>query len=149
VQNTTFHWRAHITNLLSTDYLQIIRKHLAPGGVFYYNTTESERVLQTGVTVFPYALRVKNFLAVSDSPLTVDQDAWRAVLVSYKIEGKPVLNLDVEQDRKTLAEVLAMADSLHQAGDPAKGEMEYGETIRARTRGQRIFTDDNMGAEWN
>jgi spermidine synthase len=149
VQNTTFHWRAHITNLLSVDYLRIIRQHLAAGGVFYYNTTDSDEVLQTGTAVFPYALRVVNFLAVSDSPLVVDREAWAKALVSYSIEGKPVLNLELARDRQVLADVLAMADSLGRPGSGASGAMEYGETIRRRTRGKRIFTDDNMGAEWN
>jgi spermidine synthase len=137
VQNTTFYWRAHITNLLSVDYLRIVRRHLSPGGVFYYNTTDSDEVLHTGTTVFPYALRVMNFLAVSDSPLAVDTAAWRKALVSYRIEGKPVLKLELARDRRTLADTLAMADT-----------MEYGDAIRLRTRGKRIFTDDNMGAEW-
>lgn len=148
VQNTTFHWRAHITNLLSVDYLRIIRQHLATRGVFYYNTTESDEVLHTGTAVFPYALRVLNFLAVSDSPLAVDKEAWRNALVSYRIEGKPVLNLELAHDRQTLSDVLAMADGI---GGPrsAANAMEYGDTIRLRTRDKRVFTDDNMGAEWN
>jgi hypothetical protein len=70
-------------------------------------------------------------------------------LVSYSIEGKPVLNLELARDRQVLADVLAMADSLGRPGSEASGAMEYGETIRRRTRGKRIFTDDNMGAEWN
>jgi len=148
VQNTTFHWRAHITNLLSVDYLRIIRKHLATGGVFYYNTTDSSDVLHTGTVVFPYALRVMNFLAVSDSPLVVDQEAWREALISYRIEGKPVLNLELAPDRQRLADVLAMADGLGQPGSGANAAMEYGDTIRLRTRDNRLFTDDNMGVEW-
>jgi spermidine synthase len=148
VQNTTFHWRAHITNLLSVDYLSIVRKHLAPGGVYYYNTTDSSDVLHTGTAVFPYALRVMNFLAVSDSPLVVDQEAWRKALVSYRIDGKPVLNLELARDRQRLAEVLAMAGGLGQPGSGANAAMEYGDSIRLRTRDKRLFTDDNMGVEW-
>jgi spermidine synthase len=148
VQNTTFHWRAHITNLLSVDYLRIIRQHLAAGGVYYYNTTDSSDVLHTGTAVFPYALRVMNFLAVSDSPLVVDQEAWRKALVSYRIDGKPVLNLELARDRQRLAEVLAMAGGLGQPGSGANATMEYGDSIRLRMRDKRLFTDDNMGVEW-
>src|SRR4029077_12887852 len=35
VMNTTYHWRDHSTNLLSTDFLAIGRRHLNPGGVFF------------------------------------------------------------------------------------------------------------------
>src|SRR5205814_7857201 len=41
VMNTTFHWRNHISNLLSTEFLQIAKAHLRPGGVLFYNTTGS------------------------------------------------------------------------------------------------------------
>ena len=40
LMNTTFNWRANISNLLSVEFLQILRNHLNPGGVAYYNTTE-------------------------------------------------------------------------------------------------------------
>src|SRR4029077_10905198 len=42
IANTSFHWRDHSSQLLSKDYLAIIKAHLQPGGVYYYNTTESE-----------------------------------------------------------------------------------------------------------
>src|SRR5262249_10232918 len=73
VQNTSFYWRDHVSELLSADYLRIIQSHLAKGGVYYYNTTGSDDVVATGLSVFPYGLRVANFLAVSSSPLTVDK----------------------------------------------------------------------------
>ena len=47
VQNTTFNWRMNVTNLLSVEYLEQMRKHMRPGGVFYYNTTGSPRVQAT------------------------------------------------------------------------------------------------------
>src|SRR6185503_1592083 len=72
LMNTTFHWRANNTNLLSVEFLQLARKHLNPGGVLYYNTTNSARVQLTGATVFPFALRIANFIAVSDSPIRFD-----------------------------------------------------------------------------
>ena len=93
VMNTMIHWREHSSNVLSVDFLQLARPHLLPGGVLYYNTTESGEVQLTGATVYPYALRVVNFLAVSDSPIQVDKDRWKRVLESYRIEGQPVFDL--------------------------------------------------------
>jgi spermidine synthase len=149
VMNSSFNWRAHMSNLLSADFLRIIRRHLTEGGAFYYNTTDSGEVQITGATVFPYALRVMNFLALSDSPLLVDKQAWRSALISYKIDGKPVLDLTRARDRQKLSEVLAMADSTSRPDLAAKAPMEYGDTIRQRNRDKRIITDDNMGTEWN
>lgn len=144
VMNTTFNWREHATNLLSAEFLQLIRHHLQPGGVFYYNTTGSDEVLITGTTQFPYALRVVNFLALSDRPLAIDKEAWRRALTAYRLDGVPVFDLNRPHDQKRLEEVLSTADS---AGDSAA--MEYAGTIRQRCRQKRIITDDNMGTEWS
>jgi predicted membrane-bound spermidine synthase len=149
VMNTTYNWRAHITNLLSVEFLQLVRRRLRDGGVLYYNTTGSEEVLLTGTSQFPYALRVLNFLALSDRPLIVDKEAWRRTLVSYRLDGKPVLDLTRRVDRARLDEVLATANSLNAPVDAATASMEYGPTIRARCQNRRVITDDNMGTEWD
>jgi spermidine synthase len=41
--NTTFHWRSNASNLLSVEFLELIRSHLNPGGFYFYNTTDSLR----------------------------------------------------------------------------------------------------------
>lgn len=151
VANATYNWRAHTTNLLSVEFLELIRRHLKPGGVHYYNTTGSERVLRTAATVFPYALRVANFVAVSDSPFKLDEERWRHILTSYRIDGKPVLDLSRPEHQERLEELLSLVKT---AETPTTGNsrlaftMEYADSIRRRTVGSRIITDDNMGTEW-
>jgi len=148
VMNTSYFWREHISNLLSTEFLQLARQHLLPGGVLYYNTTWSEEAQLTGATIYPYALRVINFLAVSDSPIYVDKDRWRTVLEQYAIDGQPVFNLTRPADRQRLFELLSLADSVHSKNADQPMAMEYADTLRQRCRGKRLITDDNMGAEW-
>jgi spermidine synthase len=147
VMNTSFAWRANISNLLSADFLGIVRKHLNPGGIHFYNTTQFGEAQLTGATVFPYALRVLSFMAVSDSPIVVDKERWRKNLIEYRIEGKPVLDLANPAHQKRLDEVLGIVDSLNGLGDDAHG-MESGESVRRRHAGKSIITDDNMGIEW-
>jgi spermidine synthase len=147
VMNTSFHWRAHMSNLLSADFLRMIRPHLAPGGVMYYNTTASGEVQLTGATVYPYALRVVNFLAVSDSPLTFDKAALKDALLAYRIDGTPVLDPSRDADRQKLDEMLGWADRFG-VPDAASAPVEYAPGIRQRNRDKRIVTDDNMGTEW-
>jgi spermidine synthase len=149
VMNTSFHWRAHMSNLLSVEFLRLVRSHLKPGGVFYYNTTGSPEVLLTGATVFPYSLRVWNFLAVSDRPIVVDKLRWEACLADYRIEGTRVFDLTDPTQRANLSEVVSLADTLG-SEDPAREKaMEWGDTIRRRFSGKRLVTDDNMGTEWD
>jgi len=147
VMNTTYHWRAHCTNLLSTDFLHLIRSHLAFGGALYYNTTGSGEVQITGATVFPYALRVLNFLAVSDQPLKFDSRALQDALLAYRIDGQPVLNLNRIPDRQKMEELLGWANAIG-SPDPRTAPIEFGPTLRQRLQGGRIITDDNMGTEW-
>jgi hypothetical protein len=108
LMNTTFSWREHATNLLSVEFLRLARQHLLPGGVLYYNTTGSEEAQVIGVTVFPYGLRVGNFLAVSDSPLTIDASRLRKTLLEYRIDGRPVLDPAVPDDARRLDEITSL-----------------------------------------
>jgi len=145
--NTSFYWRNHSTNLLSTDFLQIVRRHLRSRGVFFYNTTHSEDVVATGLSIFPYSLRVCNALALSDSPLKFDRQRWKSILLSYRIDRKPVVNANSLDQMKRLDAIVNIADA------PPIGEwdsIEGNEEMRQRLRNRNnlIITDDNMGLEW-
>lgn len=147
VMNTTWHWRAHSSSLLSREFLEIMRSHLKPGGVALYNTTESPEVQRTACVVYPHVVRVINNVIVSDSYLFPDRARWRETLLKYRIEGKPVLDLGVAEDRTTLENVLGLIDTLAEAA-PSYYAMESRSSILLRTEGVPIVTDDNMGTEW-
>ena len=145
VMNSTFYWRDHSANLLSADFLRMIRQHLNPGGLFLYNTTGSKEVVATGMSVFPYAMRVENALVVSDSPLTFDRERWRAVLLKCMIDGKPLINQNDPGQLDALERILRIPD------DPTGKQVfsiEQNDELRRRLEGLRVITDDNMGAEW-
>ncbi len=140
VMNTSQHWLAHASNLLSLDFLQLARRHLKPGGIHYYNTTYSKEALMTGLTVFPYGLRVVNFLAVSDRPIVFDKERFKATVANYRIDGKPVFDLETPAQRAALDRLLADWTGAE--------DLEGGESMREKFRGIGLITDDNMGVEW-
>lgn len=148
VMNTSYHWRSNASNILSADFLQLIRQHLNPGGVHFYNTTESDEALATGVKVFPYGMRLANFVVVSDSPLQLDPQRWLDVLKQYKIDGQPVFDLAQQQHLRRLGEVIGMINTLDRAVPGEFFTLESAPHIRTRTANARIITDDNMGTEW-
>jgi hypothetical protein len=77
VMNTTFHGRSNITNLLSEEFLKIIRSHLKSGGVMYYNTTRSEDVIFTAAQVYTHVVQYESFIAASDVPFDMsEQEVW-------------------------------------------------------------------------
>ncbi len=146
VMNTSWNWRAHSTNLLSREFLELARAHCNPGGLLYYNTTSSADVYKTAATVFPYALRVVNFVAVSDAPITLDPATFEQLLGEYRIEGAPVLDLALEGDRKALAAAGDLARSL--ASAPVDFGLEGRDSLLAANAAASVITDDNMATEW-
>jgi spermidine synthase len=147
VMNTTYNWRSNISNLLSVEFLQFVRQHLNPGGIEFFNATDSDEAYATAVRVFPYAMRLANFMVVSDSPLQLDAERWRAVLLRYTIDGKPVFDLSKEKDRHRFAEVMAMTTTMDRPSTEFF-TLESADHIRVRTIRARIITDDDMGTEW-
>lgn len=148
LMNTTYNWRANTSNLLSVEFMQILRQHLLPGGVAYYNTTSSGEVQLTGATSFQYALRLSNFLAVSDSPIVYDRTRLRQELARYTLDGRPVFNLSNEADRHTLESIVSVPYSKDETIGHLDQSIEDRSSLLARLRGKRLITDDNMGTEW-
>jgi spermidine synthase len=148
VMNTTWHWRAHTTNLLSVEFLQLMREHLNPGGVALYNTTGSPRVQRTACAVFPHVVRVLNNVIVSDSPLLPDRDAWRDTLLRYRIDGQPVIQPGRDDHQAELESILGLIDTMSD-DSPAFQAMELRSSILRRTEGAGLIRDDNMGTEWD
>jgi len=146
VMNTSFFWRDHSSDLLSVDFLKIIRQHLNAGGVFYYNTTGSEDVVATGLSVFPYGLRVVNFLAVSDSPISFSEARWISILRQYRIDNQLVFDPSSPKFEETLASYVALARALDKTR--AFRSLETSESLNRRLGNRLIITDDNMGWEW-
>jgi spermidine synthase len=149
VSNTTWYFRANAANLLSTDFLELIKRHLHPGGVFFYNTTNSARVQRTGCLAFPHGARFSNHMVVSESPIVWDFERWRRTLEAYRIDGQPVLQLDRSEDRAALDQLMSFEASMQNDAIPgAQKTIEPCREILVRTDGKKPVTDDNMGSEW-
>jgi SAM-dependent methyltransferase len=149
VSNTTYYFRANATNLLSTEFLMLIKRHLNPGGVFFYNTTNSDRVQRTGCLAFPHGARFVNHMVVSERPIAWDFARWRRVLESYRINGRTVFDLTRDTDRAELDRLMSWEASLSPGAARSDAwPIEHCPDILARTAGKLRMTDDNMGSEW-
>ncbi|MEA2746516.1 MAG: spermidine synthase [Myxococcales bacterium] len=146
VMNTTYHWRAHATSLLSMDFMEIARAHLEQGGFLFFNTTGSDDVMKTAMTAFPFGLRVYNFAAVSDSPIVYDSERFRRMLDAFRLDGEPVVDTSTEQGAQVMDDLMAYAETISQP--PQEEGLESRENILQRTRSALVITDDNMIPEW-
>ncbi|MBW2282306.1 MAG: hypothetical protein JRG82_16330 [Deltaproteobacteria bacterium] len=144
-QNTSQDYRANATNLLSMEFLALVRRHLQPGGVFYYNTQIARRSMRTACTAFPYGMRLHNHMAVSERPLDFDPDRLFETLARYEIDGQPVIDPDNARHRKQLR---IMRERMGTLGNDEEGYLEDCESILARTEGFPLVTDDNIATEW-
>jgi hypothetical protein len=149
ISNTTFHYRANTTNLLSVDFLEITRRHLNAGGIAFYNTTSSSRVQRTACSVFPFGARFTNHMVVSSAPIDWDFRRWRTTLEQYRIDGNSPFDASRAQaavvlDRWMSLESLLRREVHHTVADP----LETCPEILERTVGETTVTDDNMGTEW-
>jgi spermidine synthase len=133
--NMTFHWRDQAKNLLSDEFLRLCPAHLKEGGVFFYNTTQSEDVAYTAAQVFRYVARYANFVAASDRPFPDSTAQKRRNLLRFEQNGRPVF---AEED-PALREVL---DKL-----AASDLSDRAEALR-RQEGLWHIRDDNMAPEF-
>ncbi|MGE3622740.1 MAG: fused MFS/spermidine synthase, partial [Bdellovibrionales bacterium] len=91
IMNTSHYFRAHASSLLSAEFLELVKSHLKPGGIVFYNATDSRRVMRTACQVFPYGARFTNHMLVSNAPLDWDYARWRRKLEPYQIDDVPVV----------------------------------------------------------
>jgi len=82
-------------------------------------------------------VRVVNFAAVSDAPITFDRRRFREVLSRYTIDGRPALDLTTPQGLRRLEQ---LTDSI---------DIEDREGVLAKYGNATLVTDDNMYPEWH
>jgi SAM-dependent methyltransferase len=161
VSNTTFYFRANIGNLLSVEFLDLIKDHLKHDGVFFYKTTGSARIQRIACLSFPHGAQFTNHMVVSPSPIAWDFGRWRRTLENYRIkaalskQNAPISDdqiLEFEQlqvhqsDRIRDAERLFAQRLLDlDAGNLGGGFIHVRIDERTDARGQRIAQIGDIG----
>jgi len=93
--NTTFHWRANVTNLLSREFMVEIARHLEPKhGVLTFNTTQSLDAFRTASDVFPAVYRYAGFAYAGFDDFRVDAEVSRTRLSQVQVHGKPIFEAE-------------------------------------------------------
>lgn len=72
LMNTTWYWRAYASNLLSQNFLNIVKPHMKPDTILFYNTTQSADAYYTASKVFPYVYKYKFMVLNSMQPITLE-----------------------------------------------------------------------------
>lgn len=136
VMNTVLFWRSNSTNLLSREFLELCKRHLNPGGIVYYNTTEARDNVYTAAHVFSHVTMYMNFVAAGDAPFNLDYETRRQNLLKFiGADGKPIFaNPDPRYGQLLDALAHTPLDDIH---DRVLHENQWW-----------LITDDNMAPEF-
>ncbi len=93
VLNSTFHWREQATHLLSREFMRLLKRRLAPGGIVFLNTTRSYSSYLTVKSEFKHVLAGEIYIAASDAPIVPDRARFATALREMRIDGRKVFSL--------------------------------------------------------
>ncbi len=149
--NASYNWRTMATSLSSIEFLELIKKHLTPKGVFLLNTTDSKRIFRTAFDVFGEVNRVKNAVVSTQRSFDFSPERLREVLLRYRISGKPVIGQDNPEDMKRLEEIIASFTTEQDIDEDWIHTSVWNnhETLKKLVWNEKIITDDNLGEEYN
>lgn len=96
IMNTTWHWREHITNLLSVEYLNICKNSLNESGVMYWNTTGMRDIVFTAANVFEHVFTFENFVGASDAPFNMSYVEKKNNFLKFERDSKPIFEKNIK-----------------------------------------------------
>lgn len=90
IMNTTYHWRAYCSHLLSEEFLRLLKKHMTEQAVLEFNTTNSPDALKTANAVFKQAYLYENMVLAADFDWRQKLHQPEAVkkIAELKLDGK-------------------------------------------------------------
>jgi spermidine synthase len=141
IQNTTYNWRAYSDNLLSREFLLLLKQHMNPGAVLAYNTTESPYVLLTAENVFSYAFAYENLVIAADFDWRNKLQAPAAInkLAELNFDGKLLFPAGSES---------VIAKYLHEPLIDHNVLIDHFSNHHPDTFLPEIITDDNLLTEY-
>lgn len=150
IANATYHWREHASSLLSQEFMEQVKAHLNPGGIYLFNATGSDRAAKTALEVFPDCALLLNNLLASNAPLKYDKDRWRKTLASYHYNGKPLFDINDINEAEELEKIVSIIDNLGVRNVPTAQRLWNREILEQDpgTQKARPITDDNLGHEF-
>lgn len=139
VANATQHWRGYAANLLSREFVRLVKGSLEEGGIYVFNPTGSPSAMKTAVSEFRHSATLASAVAVSDAPISLSESRWRELLSGYRIDGRSVIDLETDQGRAMFEKLVADSGFI---ADTREGTLTFAADAT-------IVTDDNMFCEWH
>ena len=143
VMNTTFHWRAYITMLLSREFLDVLKSHMNPGAVLAYNSTYSWDAFRTAREVFDNIWCYGNFVIAGDGIVLPSEKEAIDRLAALRLDNRPLVDLSRPEVAARLKECMCNFEPYsaveNRAGRPLEVITEQNMLTEYRF-GKSIFT---------
>lgn len=136
LMNSLVSYRNLATNLLSVEFLEILRSHLRPNGLAVYNGTGYEASYKTASMVFRYVASTHRLVIASDDPIGL-QPHERAVALRSLVKENGVAVFDPTDQKSE-----AVFDDLVTARFPDLAASYH------ERKDLWVITDDNMAPEF-
>lgn len=119
IMNTTWHWRANNSLLLSEEFMQLLRQHMQPASVLAFNATGSGDVFFTASTVFAHTYRYDNFVYASqqDFRSLKSHAATQDTYAQLKVDGHPLFTSSSKTIERFLQIPFITIEQAQQAAD--------------------------------
>jgi predicted membrane-bound spermidine synthase len=137
VMNTTYHFRAYISMLLSREFLAMVKEHMNPGAVLAYNSTYSWDTFKTASTVFDQVYRFGNFIVTGDGISVPPEDEAVRRIGMLRVDGQPLIDI---QDAAVAARLRTDLKQFQPYSEPALAKLAE--------RPLEVITDQNMLTEY-
>lgn len=141
IMNTTLHWRANASLLLSEQLLRQLRSHMAPGAILGFNATGSLDAFHTAAKVFPHAYRYSNFVYAADFDFRPRKDAPEALAryAAMQVGGRPLFRPNASIGAQYLRRPFATI-AQDEAASTRRGELVTDENMLTEFRyGRRLY----------
>ena len=139
VMNTTFHWRAYSTILLSREFLGLLREHMNPDAVLAYNSTFSWDVFKTASVVFPEVYTFGNFVIAGEKLTLPPEEEAIARMAALTLDGRQMLETSKPEVLLKLRETIHRFEPFATVCD---------EKEKSGHRPLEVITDQNMLTEF-
>lgn len=139
--NTTWHWRAYSTNILSREFQTLVKSVMNKDSIYYYNSTVSSDAYKTSSVVFPYVYKQNFMVLASNSPVVEDAQAMKKRLCALREHTTHNLIYKTEEECNKAFGIL-MSNPL-----TPYAEIDFS-TSDWKNHHPEVITDDNMLPEF-
>ena len=136
VMNTTYHWRSYSSNLLSIEFLRLLRNHMNLDAIVTFNSTGSMDTFKTAVTIFPHAYLYDNFIIAGNDDFRRNLPGGFDRVARMRWDTRPIFDLQRKADVDAIRKMLTV---------PFR---TFAEIQQGSPRLYEVITEQNMITEY-